>query len=314
MPITSLLMTLGSVLFDQFEVPEIIESLGGTQAIAEHRFPGGTITQQRFGAYPSLLRWRGLLTGSNALFRMRELDRLRVAGEEVSFNYGDTFLLGLVVLFEASPRSQWLVPYRIEYAPRLDFSATDQQLSDILSTYQMITQALFNLETILSVIIPTGNGPTHSALDTSVVQYYAALPPTLQLPLQTFITDTSTALLNSLNIPSDISFNDAQRIYSDAQALLAVATPLSQSSDPTLASPAQDTISYVSTITTAVANPSTQNVTIIQAINPNLLRVAAQYYGDHTKWQVIADASGISPPDPQPVGQFALVIPTLTHG
>jgi hypothetical protein len=50
--------------------------------------------------------------------------------------------------------------------------------------------------------------------------------------------------------------------------------------------------------------------TTINVINPNLMALAAQYYGDATQWRTIAYANNLT--DPQPIGQFSLVIPTVS--
>jgi nucleoid-associated protein YgaU len=46
---------------------------------------------------------------------------------------------------------------------------------------------------------------------------------------------------------------------------------------------------------------------VIHTINPNLLVLAAQYYGDATQWRLIGNANGIA--DPQPIGSFNITIP-----
>lgn len=46
---------------------------------------------------------------------------------------------------------------------------------------------------------------------------------------------------------------------------------------------------------------------IVTIINPNLYRVAVQYYGDVNYWTVIANINSL--PDPQLTGTFTLLIP-----
>lgn len=52
------------------------------------------------------------------------------------------------------------------------------------------------------------------------------------------------------------------------------------------------------------ASPAAQSVTFI---NPNLYRVAVQYYGDANLWTVIASANNLT--DPNLTGMYTLLIP-----
>lgn len=313
MTITQLEFSIGPVDFDGFEVPQVLDALGGTQLVAEHRFPGGQITQQVFGAFPNHVTFKGILTGTSALARMREIDRLRVAAQPVPLTYGATTLVGVVTEFHARPRHQWLIDYELKFQPGVDLTASSP-LDDLLLVYTSMMSALTSLSSLLQFVFGGfSTGPTRSS-EVDFVPVYVSLPPTMAPALTDLVTDTFDALQSALGLPQDISPSDAALIYADAQSVLAVATPLSLSSDPTVSSPALDVIGYVNTITAGVANPTLQTTTTIYATNPNLQRIAAQYYGDATQWRTIATASGISPPDPLPVGQFTLTIPAIASG
>lgn len=309
MTITQLIFSVGNVIFQDFEVPEVLDALGGTQRIAEHRFPGGQITHQIYGAFPNHTSFRGILTGTSALARMREIDRVRVAGQVVPLIYGATSLLGIVTEFSPRPKHQWLIPYEMKFQPGVDLTSSSL-LDDVLSLLTDINSALSALSTILSVILSPGTSGSTIATVVNFQEIYMPLPPTMAPPLTALVNDTFDALQAALGLPQNISQSSAQLIYADAAALLAVAQPLTMSGDPTQSSPALDVIGYVNTITAAVANPTLQNVTTLYVTNPNLHRISAQYYGDATKWSIIAAASGISPPDPLPIGEFVLTIPS----
>ncbi len=99
---------------------------------------------------------------------------------------------------------------------------------------------------------------------------------------------------------------DQLAITAASASALAVCVPLTLSSDPTISSPASDLAAYIKllgTLATASVAPRWQ----VDAINPNLMLLAAQYYGDATQWQTIASYNGLS--DPQPIGTFQLLIP-----
>lgn len=306
MPITELTFSVGYVVLTGFEVPETLDSLGGTQRIAEHHYPGGAISHQVYGAFPNHVSFRGLLTGTAALPRARELDRLRVSGQPVPLVYGGVTLLGIVSEFTYRPKHQWLVPYEMRFQPGTDLT-TVGQFDGLLSLFSIVNDALVHLSAILSVVFSSSDGATHSASD-AVVQQYMSLPPTMAPPLTALINDSFDALQAALGLPQDIPPNSVAQLELDAQALLAVAQPLAQSGDPTVASPAIDVIGYVNSLMSAVGSTSLGTITTLQVVNPNIRRIAAQYYGDATQWQRITDASQL-PPDPQPIGEFALTIP-----
>lgn len=79
--------------------------------------------------------------------------------------------------------------------------------------------------------------------------------------------------------------------------------------DPLEEAAALDAVNYaiaIGIIVNLAVNGGT--ATNINVINPNLMALAAQYYGDATQWRTIASANGLT--DPQPTGQFLLNIPS----
>lgn len=304
-----LALSIGDVVFSDFEIPERLTSLGGTQQIAEHRFPGGRITQQTFGPFPNHLEWSGLLLGTTAFQRMRQLDRLRIAGQSVMFAFGETTMQGMVSEFNPVPHHQWLVPYTLKFQPSRDLTAF-QPWDQILSVFSIVNSALNRLNVILGILVPSGGGSTLANVQAQL--FYFPLPPTLAPPLTNFVSLSAAALQAALGLPQDISPGDGAAIVAAASVVQVIAVPLTQSTDPTVSSPAIDMLGYVSTVVTAVSSPTLQSVTTIQVTNPNLFTLAAQYYGDATRWQSIASASGIFPPDPMPVGSFTLTIPAVS--
>lgn len=118
----ALVMSIGSVVFADFEVPESLESLGTKQAHKKREFPGGTITIRNLGAFPLPLSWRGYLTGPTAFDRMAELQRLAATGQSVKLAYGRVAWQGEVIEFDARPRHEFLIPYTIHFEPTKDLS------------------------------------------------------------------------------------------------------------------------------------------------------------------------------------------------
>lgn len=103
-----------------------------------------------------------------------------------------------------------------------------------------------------------------------------------------------------------ISTDNAAAITAAVVALQDIATPIIASTDAAAASQALDMSARAAIILTVLAAPGA-GVRLVQAVNPNLFAIAVQYLGDASRWLEIARASGVT--DPQPVGQFALMVP-----
>jgi hypothetical protein len=135
------------------------------------------------------------------------------------------------------------------------------------------------------------------------------LPAALTAPVAQLQTDLNTGLQDASGVVANISATDSAAIVSDARAVESAAAPLMYGSDCTVASPAADAAVSAAAIANIVIQP-TPGGTTFRAINPNLVALAAQYLSDPAQWPAIATASGIYPPDPQPIGSFTIVIPS----
>jgi len=283
-----LALTLGGVQFQDFEIPEDFGPLGGKQVVVTHEFPGGLITQQEFGAFPIPVSWKGYLTGANAFDRQQTLDQIRVAGDDVQLAYGRYVWLGKVTEFEAKAKHQYLVPYTIKFEPSQDLSGaggtmgagpdSDLELSDETAGVNDVADGASGL----------------------------TLPAPLSDPATALTAAVQTALSNGNGTVAGISTADAATVQAAVAAAQAAALPLISSADPTQSSPASDLYAYATNIGATVATPTSPQVQF-QAINPNLFSIAVQYFKDATKWQDIADASGLA--DPQPIGSFTITVP-----
>jgi hypothetical protein len=113
-------LTVGGVTFQNIEIPEFLDAVGGYQSSVVHDYPGGLRTIRNLGAFPQPIEWHGILFGSNALSRTTQLERLFVTGNDVSLTYANVNLLGRVLKFRARLRHQFYVPYDILFMPKVD--------------------------------------------------------------------------------------------------------------------------------------------------------------------------------------------------
>ncbi len=124
-------LILGNFAFQDFEIPEEI-ALGGAQAGALHKLPGGVRIFDAHGPDDDEISWSGRFRGSGAQARALALDGMRRAGSQVPF-----FVLGLayaVVIKKFTFKIKR--PYEIDYSIVLDVIEDQTQGigGDILSS------------------------------------------------------------------------------------------------------------------------------------------------------------------------------------
>lgn len=277
----AVLFALGEVAFFGTEVPEQLLGLGGREAIAVHEFPGGTRTIQPFGAFPTPIRWNGILTGSLALERSVQIDRMRVSGQQVPLIYGPFYWLGYVQSFIPEPRHEWLVPYKLVFQPEVDLSGAKTPASPTATPERAMNAQLNRL----------------SALQQGAAVGLLPLPPILSDPIGILVTDATNGLASAVGgLVSGIITTAVNTILSDVSAVVNAAEGLLESAISAVASPAMDAYVAAGVIGTLVSTATTTAKWTISAINPNLWMLAAQYLGDATRWQEIASLNGLTSP------------------
>ncbi len=174
-------VSLGSVTFQDMEVPEKITS-GGTQQLTVHRLLGGMRVIDAMGPDDRSLDWSGIFRGLSAASRGRQLDAMRTAGKPVQLRW-----LGEVrTVIVQSCELDWTkggnrIPYRISctVVPRPATPAKPgllQQLgSDITSALGIdgilpdISGALQQVQAAMPVAaVLTGGSSTFLALSGAV--------------------------------------------------------------------------------------------------------------------------------------------------
>ena len=110
---TTVVLTLGSVVFADFEVPESIRA-GGAQAMLTHKYAGGTRTVDTTGPDDDGIPWSGWFEGSNALSRCLTLDQMRRAGASVSLTWSQYSYTVVIKKFSWDFRRFYHIGYSIE--------------------------------------------------------------------------------------------------------------------------------------------------------------------------------------------------------
>jgi len=276
----------------RLEVPERMGTLGGNQATHEHKFPGGVITHRSYGYFPGVIKWRAKFHGSDASDRVDAVMRILVAGREIQVSFGERSWLGRVVNFDPTAHHSFLYEYSLEFWPRVDTSSGLPSLPNPVGLGYLVDLHLLAIQGLID------------GWNSSV--YWEAVAAVAAGPLTDFTGVTQTAMLAAGGVVSSITTSGRQAIAASSLATLAVLGPLQTSQDSTVAAPASDAAARVLAISNITTGQST-TIATVQAVNPNLPLLAAQYYQDPTQWNTIAAANGLS--DPMPVGSFNLVIP-----
>lgn len=152
-------LILGDVFFQDWEVPESIRGIGGSQSLAAHKFVGGRRTIDALGADDDELSWSGRFRGPLAEFRCRKLDRMRKQGAQVKLAWGGFRYQVLISRFQVEYQNPREIPYSIscmivqdEAAPNLAIvSKIEEILGDALN-YVLTLGGLIDIADITSAL------------------------------------------------------------------------------------------------------------------------------------------------------------------
>lgn len=105
-------LTLGAIAFQRFEVPEEI-NFGGEQRVVTHDLVGGTRVVDVMGAFEDDKVWSGTFEGSNAEARARALEAMFKAGRKVRLTWSEFSYDVVITKFAARFRKKRFIPYQI---------------------------------------------------------------------------------------------------------------------------------------------------------------------------------------------------------
>ncbi len=285
---------IGGVPLVDVEVPQNLEFIGGTQRLEVHNFPGGIRTIQALGGFPpDQITWDGIFLGPTAWQRAYQFSQMRLQGQKVVLSYGSWQWEGVVEQFFVSVQHEFLNRYHITFIPEKDLSTLPPPVNTVDA----------NLIVQMTMMAISMNLPTSIFGDD--------LPLTLSGPLNSLLSVTEGGLLAAGN---DVNLLDAGTVsnigYYNGQVQSAGGVILQPDSpvNPTLSmmASASYVMSAASILSNAVTQPAGPQATVAM-INPNLMTLAAQYYGDASRWPAIASANGLV--DPMPTGQYQITIP-----
>lgn len=157
---SNVVLVLGPVAFDDFEVPERI-AFGGAQRLAVHKLPGGQRIIDALGRDDRELTWSGIFAGPDATERARTLDLLRVQGAALPLTWDVFFYSVVISSFEVEYRKEWWIPYRLSCTVLLDqaepvpdaaASIGTQTATDIGTAAEMAASAGISISAVQAAI------------------------------------------------------------------------------------------------------------------------------------------------------------------
>lgn len=296
MPWTPLI--LDTFIFDeaQLETPEAFGDMGGYQSIEQHDFPGGTRTHKAYGYFPGVQKWRAKFHGMLASDRAEGVKRILSAGREVKLQFGPRAWLGRVAKFTPTARHAWHFEYELEFWPRVDYGSPGPTLPPVTDLGTVLSLHILSIQSLITYGLSPDFIFEAAALE--VVNFAG--------PLGDYAGLVQSSVSLAGGTIASISLSNQQSITQSSLSALSACQPFQASNNPILSSPATDAATRVQAIQ-ALMTTAQPPLATVQTINPNLLSLAAVYYGDSSQWRAIGHANNLA--DPQPIGSYNLIIP-----
>lgn len=322
-------------VFDGAEVPQEI-TFGGQQMLAIHKKIGGRRTIDSLGPDDIPLSWAGIFLFNSALSRARYLDSLRRQGGLCTLAWDELRYTVKFSDFHANYKKPYHIPYSITFEVVEDQTALitsvpkitpiqaiqqdmaranaifgcigDSTLSGLGSTLQTVLNA------ITSAVQPIANGlvPLTTAVAgaaqcageiadgvTSTVATAVAPFAALDAQVQKLITNSETAVSSVATIGGIAPGNSVAQTVGKSLSQINASVQLPELYElQSISTRMQANLHLIQSPT------STKTITVGGG---DLQRIAAEQYGDATRWTDIASANGLS--DPVLTGIQTLTIP-----
>ena len=114
-----IILTLGSVIFQDFEIPDTIKA-GGEQKLDVKKFIGGSRIIDALGRDDADIEWSGRFRGSTAEQRCQQINAMRVAGTPVQLTWSTFNYQVIVSKFTFDYQSPLEIPYRLCLTVQVD--------------------------------------------------------------------------------------------------------------------------------------------------------------------------------------------------
>ena len=304
-------LIVGDVEFTGLEVPESV-TVGAKQQLVVHKLIGGKRVVDVMGVDYDNMSWSGWMTGATAGDRVTELETLRDLGNPLTFNMDGYYFSVLIQSFNARFEHVYRRNYTIDLLviARLDAPITTNVLSGTLDALinSDVGEALGLSSIIDSGAVSTAIAAVKDAV--SQVQGFAnATIDTVQTVIRPLVA--AQAVVQSVISQVGASINDITTLgglIPGNPVSTAANNVLRQSYALTQLAPLYQMQSVLERMQKNVlAGPLANGTSSVTTSNSSLQRIAADAYGDQSRWTEIAAANSIV--DPQLDGIQTIKIP-----
>lgn len=302
-------LQLENMVFAGLEVPAKINR-GGSQVLAVQRLVGGHKVIDSMGRDDAAITWTGTFLGGSAQARSTYLDSLRIAGKAVPLTWGPnsyTVVLKSVALSDSDP---FVIDYTVECEVQSDnvtpvtpgnlVSADDQIANDMNACGQMVDQAGDSTLSGLFATMKSAIAGVSTFANAAQSTIAGVLGPiaAVQGQVQMLLSSAANTVQSIATVGGVLPNNP---IAQNVNRLAQMAT--SYQRQPLLVS-LQSTLGRVQQNVQSIGT----NVRSQTFGGGNLMTIAANQFGDASRWTAIATANGLS--DPQLSGINTLHIPS----
>lgn len=304
-------LIVGDVEFTGLEVPESV-TIGAKQRTVVHRLVGGRRVVDVLGLDYKNIGWSGWMTGATAGDRVTELEALRDAGQPLTFNMDGYYFSVIIEEFEARFEHVYRRNYYIDLlvVSRLDAPITANALAGTLDA--LINSDVGEALGLSSVIDSSAVNTSINAVKDAVSQVQGFANATIET-VQTVVRPlvAAQAVVQSVISQVGASVNDITTLgglIPGNPVSTAANNVLRQSYALTQLAPLYQMQSVLERMQKNVlAGPLANGTSSVTTSNSTLQRVAADNYGDQSRWTDIAAANSIA--DPQLDGIQTIKIP-----
>lgn len=304
-------LIVGDVEFTGLEVPESV-TIGAKQQLVVHKLVGGKRIVDVLGVDYDNLSWSGWMTGSTAGDRVTALETLRDVGAPLAFSIDGYYFNVIIQSFNQRFEHVYRRFYSIELVivSSLDTPITENALAGTLDNLINVDlgESLGLASIINSDAVTTSIGFVKDAV--SQVQGFAnATIETVQTVIRPLVA--TQAVVQSVISQVGASVNDITTLgglIPGNPVAMAANNVLRQGAALTQLAPLYQMQSVLDRMQKNVlSGPLANGTSSITTSNSSLQKVAADAYGDQSRWTEIAAANSIA--DPQLNGIQTIKIP-----
>lgn len=298
-------LKLGNFTFEHFEVPDRIP-LGGAQALVIHKLPGGDHIVQSMGRDDDPIQWTGMfLAGPDKseapLDRVRRLDAMRVQGRPLALTFLGLNYRVVIKSFKFVIETFFRIGYTIELEVVQDMtqpsrsstlgSLAESMLADSKAAVALgsqindstLTSALSAMDSAIKSVSDFANA-TQATINSVLAPVSAVTQRVNSLITSVGNTLNSVTTLGGI-LPNNPVAQQAARF--SGQVIAATQSPLLYN--------LQSVAGRITTNLNLINSPLTASSQTVGA--GNMFQVAANTYGDATKWSGIAAANKTTDPN-----------------